>query len=319
MDEPFNATKLSLEELNQNVARKNLGGVIFVSILMVIGLIGNVHILYVYAFKFKSSNIRTFILWLGTIDLLVCLVGMPFIIYDLTHPLLFFATNVCKALRYFDYIMSFSSASTLILISIERYRKICVPLGRQLTLRMSKIACVCVLLFAICVSWPALVLYGHTTVETENRNITGVQCYTDDRYKMTPYQTYFNIFLVGLISLMLVVMIILYLFMGRTLFEHLRFRAHFKRRFRSKRYFCKTDSISNGSPVQSISHLVEENITSKFCMKIYAHILFPQETNLILPDCFRLLFQDILRCNEHDLFKYLTRKRNVINFSILHN
>jgi hypothetical protein len=39
---------------------------------------------------------------------------------------------------------------------------------------------------------PIPVLYGHSSVNTTNPNITGVQCYTEDKFKKTKYQAHFN-------------------------------------------------------------------------------------------------------------------------------
>jgi hypothetical protein len=55
-----------LQELNREEAEYYVGGVLFVSITMMIGTIGNIHVLVVYAFRMKPSNPRIFILKLFT-------------------------------------------------------------------------------------------------------------------------------------------------------------------------------------------------------------------------------------------------------------
>ena len=111
-----------LEELNIQSAKQYRGGFIFVSILMVIGIIGNVHVLYVYAFRIKNaSNHRTFILMLGLVDFITCIIGMPFILVDLRRPLTFTMVYACKVLRFVNYFNSFSSITLLLVIAVDRY------------------------------------------------------------------------------------------------------------------------------------------------------------------------------------------------------
>jgi hypothetical protein len=50
-----------LQDLNYEEAKQYIGGVVFVSIIMIIGIIGNLHVLYVYSFRMKPSNHRIFI------------------------------------------------------------------------------------------------------------------------------------------------------------------------------------------------------------------------------------------------------------------
>ena len=109
-----------LEDLNYEEAKQNIGGVVLVSIIMIIGIIGNLHVLFVYTFRIKTSNHRIFILTLGVLDLLTCVIGMPFIIMDLRNPLTFTMVTACKVLRFVNYFICISSAFMLAVIAIDR-------------------------------------------------------------------------------------------------------------------------------------------------------------------------------------------------------
>ncbi|KAH3851349.1 hypothetical protein DPMN_093829 [Dreissena polymorpha] len=63
-----------LARLNHEEAKQYVGGVVFVALLMTAGIFGNLHVLYVYVFRMKSSNHRVFILTLATLDLITCVV-----------------------------------------------------------------------------------------------------------------------------------------------------------------------------------------------------------------------------------------------------
>ena len=110
----------SIDELNQEEAKQYIGGVAFVAIIMIFGFVGNLHVILVYAFRIKPSNHRIFILVLGTLDFITCIVGMPFIIVDLRNPLTFTMSSACKILRFINYFISTSSGLTLIVIATDR-------------------------------------------------------------------------------------------------------------------------------------------------------------------------------------------------------
>ena len=109
-----------LDKANEEAASVHIGGVIFVAVLMVIGVLGNLHVLFVYLFRTKSSNRRTFILVLVVIDMVTCTTGMPFIIFDLRNPLRFREAYVCKVFRFNNYLICTSSMFLLNVIAIDR-------------------------------------------------------------------------------------------------------------------------------------------------------------------------------------------------------
>lgn len=69
---------LTLEELNQIEVHRRLAPMIYLGILIVIGVPGNLTVLFVYLLKFDSSTYRTFIVALALIDLVGSAVCMPF-------------------------------------------------------------------------------------------------------------------------------------------------------------------------------------------------------------------------------------------------
>ena len=219
MENSNHSTSVTLAELNSEEVSKNIGGIIFVSFLMITGLLGNLHVMVVFG-KMKPSNHRTFICFLCLVDLISCCIGMPFVLVDLTHPLTFYMIAACKILRTVNYFMGLSSIFLMLVITIDRYRKVCHPLSWQLSGKMVKIACATVVFVAIGLSWPALILFGHTTVELGYGNITGVRCSTDDKYADSSYQTYFNVALILMVLIAFVVHIVLYSIICRVIKNH---------------------------------------------------------------------------------------------------
>ncbi|KAL3891699.1 hypothetical protein ACJMK2_003949 [Sinanodonta woodiana] len=213
-------TYYSLEEINDKVAHLYLIPSIFVGILMFIGVIGNGLVLYIYILKFKASNHRVFILGLSSVDFITCSIGMPFVIFDFRYSIIFYAVSVCKILRFVNYFMCSSSAFILTAIAVDRYRKICLPGRKQMSLSVARMSCCISVTLALAISWPAPVLYGYSTAETGYGNLTGVSCQTEDKFKDTSYQAYFNFMLLVLMFCLFFVLTALYSLIARQIYNH---------------------------------------------------------------------------------------------------
>jgi len=207
----------TLDSLNDAIALTRLGGILFVAILMIVGVMGNAHALYIYLNKFKDSNRRIFIISLAALDFTTCSIGMPFAIADLRNPLEFDYAILCKSFRFLSYIMSVGSICLLIVIALDRYQKICRPMRKSFTRRQSKIACGISLIIAVVLSWPAFVLYGRSTYMLSIDGIHGITCFTEDQYRDTNYQIYFMAGLFLLTGIAGVILILLYISIQRAI------------------------------------------------------------------------------------------------------
>ncbi|WAR21623.1 hypothetical protein MAR_015597 [Mya arenaria] len=182
-----------LQQLNYEEAKQYVAGVVFVTLIMIAGVVGNLHVLFAYAFRSSLPIIK----WV--LDFTTCVVGMPFILVDLRHPLTFTLIAACKLLRY---------------------RKICVPFGRQMSLTQVKISCVIVLGVSLLISWAAPKLYGRDTIVTSDVNINGTRYYEEDRFHCTKYMAYFNALLILVFFSALIILAVLYSLIWRKIRNH---------------------------------------------------------------------------------------------------
>ena len=206
-----------LDKLNSEEQEKMVGGIIFVGVLMLFGIVGNVHVLYVFSRKIKQSNHKTFIICLGMIDMLACTISMPSTLLDLSNPLTYYYTTICKSARNVNYFICWSSAFILLVVTIDRYRKICHPMKWQLSNQTAKTICAVILIFSLGLALPAFFISGHRTIQTRHPNITGVQCSIDDEYLDTHYPTIYNIVLMVLAGIVMVIYIVLYAMISRVI------------------------------------------------------------------------------------------------------
>ena len=117
-----------LERLNDERAVYFLPAVIWVILLMVVGVVGNTLVIYVYRRRFKRTSSNYFILTMAIFDLVACLVGMPTEIYDLLKPFTFYSEFGCKLFRATENFTIYGSVVVLVEIAFDRYFKICRPL-----------------------------------------------------------------------------------------------------------------------------------------------------------------------------------------------
>lgn len=228
---------LTLEELNQIEVHRRLAPMIYLGILIVIGVPGNLTVLFVYLLKFDSSTYRTFIVALALIDLVGSVVCMPFEIIEMNFQYTFYAVGACKFFRFNNTFVALTSIFVLLALSADRYRRVCRPLKPQMTVFVARVLCGVAALLAILFSWPIFFLLGTRHVSLPN-NVTGYDCSTSDEYKKTIYPLVHSALLFLTFVVSIVSLISIYSLIGRKIFKHVQFRNTFRT--------TKSSSISSG-------------------------------------------------------------------------
>jgi len=78
--------KDSLVQLpNDEMATLMIPATVYISLLMVLGFVGNLFVCYYYTFQSKRSTNSFFIVMLAVYDLIVCSISMPTEIADIEH------------------------------------------------------------------------------------------------------------------------------------------------------------------------------------------------------------------------------------------
>ena len=181
------------EDLSAQVADT----VLFVSILfcfyIVLGIIGNSFVIYIYHFKFSRCNFKYFVIGLAVIDLLSCVTTIPGEV--VVQRNLFNYPNsmmwLCKIKSYFNGFTVFTSAFILLLISFDRYRKVCRPLGWQMNPSRAKLGCFILFIVSVLLATPVTILWGKQTdvLTVEDYNVTVTRCDRANAYKNTKWPT----------------------------------------------------------------------------------------------------------------------------------
>ena len=178
---------------------------ILLSVIFVLGSIGNGLVFYIYQTRYHISNTRLFILYLSALDFLTCIIIVP--VHTLTIPNQYrlYIPVLCKASGFFDSLATVSTSLILISIAYERYKKVCKPISRQISLRKVRLLCLLSILVGALIAVQNVFIYGKGTAVLKYYNLPLIECSVDDGMKNTalPFVgalVYILVFLTTLIS-----------------------------------------------------------------------------------------------------------------------
>lgn len=213
-----------LQEMNKEFTDKLLPVTVFVGIESVIGFIGNFLIVFVFAFYYQSCNYRTFNICLGLIDFTCTLTTMPGEIvtqrfwYNYPFP------TVCKTKDFFNIFTVCAETLCLLVIAVDRFRKICNPLKWQITPTVAVRLCFFIIFLAAAIASPVSVFWGIRSYEKEYKNttITVTLCEKDEKYERTVYPFGYEAVVGGIVLVFMAPMFVLNVAVARRLMSDKR-------------------------------------------------------------------------------------------------
>ena len=162
---------------NNEYARRYILSTVLQSLYLVLGVCGNLTAIIIYSTKMHSKHDdRYFIPFLASVDLAGCLVSTTFALIKNNLPYKFPNTAICKMLNFFTSVLIIASIFLLLVISVQRYQKICRPFGFQMDLRCKQIVASLVFFFAATLAFPSIFLYEKIEVVHLSTNVTGHRC-----------------------------------------------------------------------------------------------------------------------------------------------
>ncbi|KAL8569241.1 hypothetical protein ACOMHN_047928 [Nucella lapillus] len=177
---PYNRTLLA--DLNDEMALTLLPAMVYLLVLMLVGTVGNFLTIYTFGFRLKPTTQNCLFMWLGVIDMVCCVIGMPSEMVDIRRYFFYEDVIACKILKFLLAIPPIASANLLIIIAYDRYRRVCKPLHDQIELHHARISVGLSILMATVLAGPALSLYGRRTVRTSVEGLNGCDCSVQDKY-----------------------------------------------------------------------------------------------------------------------------------------
>lgn len=217
MDENMNNnTAKTIQQLNNENFQRLLGPTIFLIIMLIVGIPGNLTVLIIYGRKYTKSVYRTIVWNLAIADQIFCTVGIPFNIARVVHYYSFQGEWACVVFVVMLYLLLLYSTHLLMLLSIHRFRKICMPLKSQLTVRNVNYWVVACLGISVVLSSPQFALSKFRRIDI-GQNLTGTTC-AISLSNPSIYHTVFSYGFLSLFVLYTLVLIFIYSMIGRQMY-----------------------------------------------------------------------------------------------------
>ncbi|XP_060568445.1 muscarinic acetylcholine receptor M4-like [Ruditapes philippinarum] len=254
-----------LETINNEIFLTKIPAVVYTSVMMILGLPGNITVFYIYFFKWRRSTSRIFILFLAALDTLNCSTTLPMEIYLMRYSVNLDQPLLCKLSRFSTYVMNSASALVLVGIAADRFKRICRPYQRAFSEAQSRYISIGAILFSMATTWPSLFLYGTRRVKLGN--VTGSSCLLQNEYDSSPYPLIYFSFMITTTMLTFVILIILYYLVGLQIYRHRRFKlkncTHVQQIVDEKTITAKSEK-SNGEKLKSSNNELN-NVEEEDC------------------------------------------------------
>lgn len=189
-----------------------LPSVVFMCLLMLIGIPGNVIVLFVYIRQRSRTSVKYFMIILAILDLFACVVIHPYIIMKMFNNFDQQWTLKCKVFEFFVHSTLAVSTFVLTTVALDRYNAICRPLKFAKSSKNAPYHLGFDFVFGIAISFPLLAFYGTRTITVsfKGHNLKGYICDYSDEWDSTMDANVFrSLMLVGFLSVV-VTMSILY-------------------------------------------------------------------------------------------------------------
>lgn len=196
--------------------------IVFLFILLVIGIPGNIIVLVIYGKRYTPSVYRSIIWNLAIIDFGVCAIGIPFNIARIFNYYTFYDRWICKAFTFCILFGVFYSSHLLLLLSVHRLRQICLPFNPQISLRTVQFYIAGCFLIGFVLAIPQFVLIDVEVAMFDNHT-SGKNC-PITASNPTAYSMAYSIFSIALFCCYTIILFVMYSFIGRTLYKRHRLR-----------------------------------------------------------------------------------------------
>ena len=144
---------------------------------MLLAMGGNSVVLYVYKFRMKNNLTERYIIpILAATDLLAATVNASSAVAVNLMQVIFFNSNLCKALGVLRGLTTYMSVFILLIIAVQRYLKVIKPAGRQMDKKLSLIALLCAFVLSLILAVPTSLFYGSVPFKNDDGSLQGMKC-----------------------------------------------------------------------------------------------------------------------------------------------
>lgn len=252
----------------------------FLGFLSVIGLVGNMFVLYIYGHRMKKKKVQHFITLLAVYDVLCCLFGLPLKMLELWMPVMYPSSALCKMQNAVICFVCVASGLTLMVISLDRYKKVCRSTKPQLSLFHVKISFVLITLVSFIFAITSVFVYDRISKPmAPDIDLVVHICSLDFSSLVT--QVYF-LALIGKLITIIVILLVLYCLVWRTAKKHV---ASIPVSYQVTLYRCTSQIGQSKRQPKTNTTRILVLITLLFVVSFVPSL------------CFSVIFTDLFRAN----------------------
>lgn len=225
---------MDLHEANQRKLDEYTPAVCVFSVVTVFGILGNALSVVYHGFIVPKTTVNFLITALGSVDLLACLAIIGNIV-ELFYAVTFTSALGCKILAFSNHWLVTSSGLAVVVVTIDRYRRVCKPFNWQFSMMTAQRTFVAMVGFAFLLSVRDVIVFDVISINAtrgDNVSVLGCHCSHSANKVMQPVISIFH-----LIDLILYVILIVL----TTVAYFLVVRALLKSRKRIAKHLKKTD------------------------------------------------------------------------------
>ena len=221
----------TLDDLNKRFADALLPLTATFGIFAFAGFFGNLIILLVFSLsrEYRKNNFKIFVICLAIIDFITCITLIPAEMIKQRHYFAFDNAAACKVKCFFNVFGASASCLSLLIISIDRFRRAVLPMRKQLSPGLAiKLLVVVGFIIPILLSVPGTIMCG--IEKTNKTNIYGTDteiylCSTEEQYRYSVWRAVYKYTFILLLVGISLVYIILYTFVMREVAKQVRTMA----------------------------------------------------------------------------------------------
>lgn len=208
-------------EWNDIISKTLLPNIIVLTVYVLLGTSGNILVLLVYVLQMKeSSEERYFIPILAAFDLITTIYCGICMIIQCLNQVTFTQNTLCKTTQFFIGLTTFIPILLLLIIAVQRYLKVCLPMKPAISLNGKRAALLLSIAFSLLCALPIPYVNGSVPFHSITYGITGTRCgrVKEGHSLWNVYFTVIGILVVALVT----TLIVLYSIIGFTVFRQLK-------------------------------------------------------------------------------------------------
>ena len=263
-------------------------------IFLIVGLLGNGFVLFVYTFRMdEKTESRFFIPYLAVADAFASVSSCVYFTFDNMHILYFPWDGLCRTLLFLPDIPTLASVFILLAIAVQRYT-MTKPLGKQFSLVWRKRALIFIsfVAFALSIGIPIVSGSVEVTGPYKGFNLTGYTCRTGSGRYPVFEQIYYG-FLALVLVVNIVVTCVLYIPIAVTIYKKQKSKKWTPESPSSSSQIQDTNEKGSGKKSKSSSPSTNFNVMFMTIVGVYVLSFLPTSVLMIITKSQPEIWEDI--------------------------